>query len=56
LCNAPGKGTDGEFDEFLALEHEAACAICSAERRRHVLPNPLPSDGRARGAAILSAI
>jgi hypothetical protein len=48
--------TDCELDEFLALEDEAACSMCSAERRRFVLPNPLPSTGRARGTAISSTI
>lgn len=33
--------TDCELDDFLALEDEQACAMCSAEVRRFALPNPL---------------
>jgi Radical SAM superfamily len=38
--------TDRELDEFLALEDEPACSMCSAEPRRHSLPNPLRADRR----------
>ena len=33
--------SDRELDEFLALEDEPACSMCSAERRRFTLPNPM---------------
>ena len=44
--------TDGELDEFLALEDESACSMCSAERRRYQLPNPLRNEARALAPGI----
>jgi hypothetical protein len=38
--------SDRELDEFLALEDETACSMCSAERRPFALPNPLRSASR----------
>jgi hypothetical protein len=44
--------TDSELDKFLALEDEPACSMCSAERRRHPLPNPLPRSAQPRTSTI----
>jgi MoaA/NifB/PqqE/SkfB family radical SAM enzyme len=33
--------SDRELDQFLALEEEPVCSMCSAEPRRFTLPNPM---------------
>jgi hypothetical protein len=35
--------TDRELDDFLTLEDESVCSMCSAEIRSFPLPNPLRS-------------
>lgn len=39
--------TDRELEEFIALEDEPSCSMCSAERRRLALPVPIGSLRRA---------
>jgi hypothetical protein len=47
--------TDRELDEFLTVEDEPACSMCSAERRPYQLPNPLRNEARASAPAISPA-
>jgi radical SAM family protein len=39
--------SDRELDQFLALEDEPVCAMCSAEPRKFTLPNPMPNVRKA---------
>ena len=48
--------TDKELDEFLALEEEAVCSMCSAESRRFTLPSPLRNESPVVDRGLGSAI
>jgi hypothetical protein len=43
--------SDRELDQFLALEDEPACSMCSAEPRKFTLPNPMPNVRKASASA-----